>query len=101
MCVVRNASINPVIRHVALQMEVGVEAIDVDDIPIESLDLSEELKVSKGIDGLASADRYYLESVAAEKNKKKKRYLLVYLLYFFVDLYICITYFYIIYTFIV
>ena len=66
-----------IIYNVLLQakVEVAEEAINVDDIPIESLDLGVDIEISKGIDGLASADRYYLESVAAEKNKKKqKRY---------------------------
>lgn len=54
--------------------ELAEEAINVDDIPIETLDLGVEIE-TKGIDGLASADRYYLESIAAEKNKKRqKRY---------------------------
>ena len=56
-------------------MEVAEEALDVNEIPIETLDISLDIETSKGLDGLASADKYYLQSLAAEKSKKKqKRY---------------------------
>lgn len=47
--------------------------MNVDDIPIETLDLNVDIEVPKGLDGLASSDRYYLEAKRAEKSKKKSR----------------------------
>ncbi|XP_067938013.1 AP-3 complex subunit delta-1-like [Watersipora subatra] len=56
-----------------IKAEVAEEAINVVDIPVETLDLNIDIEISKGIDGLARADRYYQESLAAEKEKKRQK----------------------------
>ena len=55
------------------KVAVAEEAIAVDDIPIETLTLDVELETSKGLDGLAKADKYYQEALAAEKKKKRSK----------------------------
>jgi len=52
---------------------VAEEAINVDEIPIETLDLNIELEMPKGLDGLASSDKYYREAMLADKQKKKEK----------------------------
>lgn len=64
----------------------GEEALDIDDIPIETLDLNVDIEMSKGIEGLASADKYYREAMKAEKSKKKSKRFVV---HYFIML--CIT----------
>lgn len=55
------------------KVELGEDALNVDDIPIETLDLGVEIQASTGLEGLASADKYYQESLNAEKKRKKER----------------------------
>jgi len=53
--------------------EKAEEIINVDDIPIETLDIGMDIEMSKGLDGLASSDKYYLEAMNAEKSKRKQK----------------------------
>lgn len=49
------------------------EAVNVDDIPIEQLDLNVDIETTQGLEGLAQSDKYYIESLKAEKKRSKER----------------------------